>query len=43
MQEQVSGSRNQATSNKTHLNANNEYIVMVLGEEEWEELFGNSM
>ena len=43
MQGQVSGGRNQATTNKTPLNADNEDNVMVLGEEEWEDLFQNSM
>ena len=41
MQGQVPGSRNQGTTNKTPLNADNE-DVMVL-EEKWEYLFGNSM
>ena len=43
MQGQVPGGRNQATTNKTALNSDNEDNVMVLGEEEWEDLFGNSM
>ena len=43
MQEQVPGGRNQATTNNTPLNADTEDNVMVLGEEEWEDLFGNSM
>ena len=43
MQGQVPGSRNQATANKTPLNADNEDNVMFLGEEEWKDLFGNSM
>ena len=43
MQGQVPGSRNQATANKTPLKAENEDNVMVLAEEEWEDLFGNSM
>ena len=43
MQGQVPGSHNQATMNKTPLNADYEGNVMVLGEEEWEDLFGNSM
>ena len=43
MQWQVPGGRNQATMNKTPLNADNEDNMMVLGEEEWEDLFGNSM
>ena len=43
MQGQVPGSCNQATTNKTPLNADNEDNVMVLVEEEWEDLFGNSM
>ena len=38
---QVPGSHNQATTNKTPLNA--EDNVMILGEKEWEDLFGNSM
>ena len=42
MQGQVPGSRNQATKNKTPLNADDEDNMMVLGEE-WEDLFGNSM
>ena len=43
MQRQVPDDRIQATTNKTPLNADNEDNVMVLGEEEWEDLFGNSM
>ena len=43
IQEQVPGSRSQATTNKTPLNDDNKDNVMVLGEEEWEDLFGNSM
>ena len=43
MQGQVPGGHNQATTNKTPLNADNEDNGMVLGEEEWEDLFGNSM
>ena len=43
MQGQVLGSHNQATTNKTPLNADNEDKLMVLGEEEWQDLFGNSM
>ena len=43
MQGQVPGNRNQATTNKTPLNPDNEDNVMVLGEKEWEDLFGNSM
>ena len=39
MQGQVPGGRNQATANKTSLNADNEDNVMVLGEEEWKDLF----
>ena len=35
MQGQVSGGRNQATTNNTSLSADNEANVMVLGEEEW--------
>ena len=42
MQRQVPGGRNQATTNKTPLNTDNQDNVMVL-EEEWEDLFGNSM
>ena len=41
MQGQVPGSCNQATTNKTLQNADNEDYVIVLGE--WEDLFGNSM
>ena len=37
------GSHNQATTDKTPLNADNEDNVMVLGGEEWEHLFGNNM
>ena len=43
MQGQVPVSRNQATTNKISLNADNEDNDMVLGEGEWEDLFGNSM
>ena len=43
MQGQIPGVRNQATTNKTPFNADNEDNVMVLAEEEWEDLFGNSM
>ena len=43
MHEEVSGGRNQATTNKNPLNVDIEDNVMVLGEEEWEDLFGNSM
>ena len=43
MQGQVPAGRNQATTNKTPLNAENEDNVMVLGGEEWEYFFGNSM
>ena len=43
MQGQVPGNCNQATTNKTPLNVDNEDNVMVLGEEKWEDLFGNSM
>ena len=42
MQGQVPGGHNQATMNKTTLNADNEDNVMALGEE-WEDLFGISM
>ena len=43
MERQVPGGRKQATTNKTPLNADDEDNVMVLGEKEWEDLFGNSM
>ena len=43
MQGQVPGGHSQATTNKTPLNADNEDNVMVLGQEEWEDFFGNSM
>ena len=43
MQGQVPSDLNQATTNKIPLNADNEDNVMVLGEEEWKDLFGNSM
>ena len=43
MQQQVPGGCNQATTNKTPWNPDNEDSVMTLGEEEWEDLFGNSM
>ena len=43
MQGQVPGGRNQATTNKAPLNADSEDNAMVLGEEEWEDFFGNSM
>ena len=43
MQGWVPGSCNQATTNKTPLNTDNGDNVMILGEEEWEDLFGNSM
>ena len=43
MHGQVPGNCNQATTNKTPLNVDNEDNVMVLGEEKWEDLFGNSM
>ena len=39
---QVPGSCNQATTNKTPFNADNEDNAMVLGKEEWEDLLGNS-
>ena len=42
MQKQVPGSRNQVLTSKTHLNADNEDNVMVLGDE-WEDLFGDCM
>ena len=41
LQRQIPGGGNQATTNKILLNADNEDNVMVLGEEEWEDLFGN--
>ena len=43
MQGQIPGGRNQATTNKTPFNADNEDNAMVLGEKECEDLFGNSM
>ena len=43
MHGQVPGDPNQTTMNKTPLIADNKNNVMVLGEEEWEDLFGNSM
>ena len=43
VQGQVPSDLNQATTNKIPLNADNEDNVMVLGEEEWKDLFGNSM
>ena len=43
MQGQLPGDRNQATTNKTPVSAENEDNVMVLGEEEWEDLLGNCM
>ena len=43
MQGQVPDGRNQATTNKIPLNADNGDNVMVLEEEKWEDLFGNSM
>ena len=43
MEGQVPGGHNQATMNKIPLNADSEDNVMVLGQEEWEDLFGNSM
>ena len=43
MQGQVPDGRNQATMNRTSLNADNRDNVMVSGEEEWKDLFGNSM
>ena len=43
MERQVPSGRNQVTTNKTSLNADTEDNVMVLGEKEWEDLFGNSM
>ena len=42
MQGLVPSGRNQVTTNKTPLNADNEGNVMVLGEE-WEDLFGYSL
>ena len=43
MQGQVTGGRNQTTLNNTLFNEDNEDSVMVLGEEEREDVFGNSM
>ena len=43
IQGQIPGGRNQATTKKTPFNADNEDNVIVLGEEEWDDLFGNSM
>ena len=43
MQGWVPGSCDQATTNKTPLNADNGDNMIILGEEEWEDLFGNSM
>ena len=43
MQGQVPGGHNQATTNKTTLNADNEDNVMGLEEKEWEDLFRISM
>ena len=43
IQGQIPGIRNQATMNKTSLNADNEDNVMVLGEKEWEDLFENNI
>ena len=43
MQGQLPGSHNQAPLYKTPSNADNEDNVMILREEEWEDLFGNSM
>ena len=43
LQGQVPGSSNEATTNKTPLNADSEDNVMVFGGEEWEDLFGNRM
>ena len=43
MQGQFPGGRNQTATNKTPLNADNEDNMMILGEEEREDLFGNSM
>ena len=40
---EVPGGRNRAATNETPLNAENEGYVMVLGEGEWKDLFGNSM
>ena len=42
MQGQVPSGRNHATTNNTPLMTGNEDNVMVLGEEEWEDLLGNS-
>ena len=43
MQGHIPGSHNKVATNKTPLNADNEDNVMVLGEEEWEDLFENGM
>ena len=43
IQGQIPGIRNQATMNKTSLNADNEDNVMVLGEKEREDLFENNI
>ena len=43
MEGQVPGGHSQATMNKIPLNADSEDNVMVLGQEEREDLFGNSM
>ena len=43
MQGQVPGGRNQATTNKTPLNADKEGTAIVLGLEEWEDLFRNTV
>ena len=43
MQGQVPGSHNHATTNKTPLNADKEDNAIVLGLEEWEDLFRNTV
>ena len=43
MQGHIPGSHNKVATNKTPLNADNEDNVIVLGEEEWEDLFENGM
>ena len=43
MRGHIPGSHNKVTKNTTPLNADNEDNVMVLGEEEWGDLFENGM
>ena len=43
MRGHIPGSHNKVTTNTTPLNADNEDNVMVLGEEEWGDLFENGM